>query len=133
VTQPGSAVTNYVYQGNEVVVVDPAAKQRQSRTDALGRMTRVIEDPTGVAYETTYEYDALDNLKTVVQGSQTRSFDYDSLSRLETAKNPETGGVVNPVGYQYDANGNLTQKNNLADDVTSETYPSGRIVTTAYY
>src|SRR5205814_780318 len=42
----------------------------------------------------------------VSQGSQTRTFIYDSLKRLTSAINPESG----TVGYQYDNNGNLTQK-----------------------
>ena len=52
---------------------------------------------------TTYAYDVLANLKTVTQGAQTRSFTYDSLSRLKTAVNPESG----TVSYVYDDNGNL--------------------------
>jgi len=45
-------------------------------------------------------------LKTVTQGSQTRTFVYDSLSRLSSAANPESGTVT----YTYDANGNLATK-----------------------
>jgi RHS repeat-associated protein len=43
----------------------------------------------------------------VVQaGSRARSFSYDSLSRLLTANNPESGNLA----YIYDANGNVTTK-----------------------
>src|SRR5262249_8893158 len=51
----------------------------------------------------TYQYDPLDNLKTIVQGSQTRSFIYDSLSRLTSMTNPESS----TISYTYDSNGNL--------------------------
>ncbi len=65
--------------------------------------------------QTDYQYDALGNLLRVDQkGSastdstqwRTRLFTYDSLSRLLTANNPESG----LISYVYDNNGNLTQK-----------------------
>jgi RHS repeat-associated protein len=108
VTLPGSAVMDSLYSGNEVLVVDPAEKMRTSKTDALGRLVRVIEDSSigGLGYQTDYQYDALDNLIRVQQGGQTRSFVYDSLGRLTSATNPESGSV----SYFYDNNGNLIQK-----------------------
>jgi len=40
---------------------------------------------------TTYSYDVLDDLTGVSQGSQTRTFVYDSLKRLTSSTNPESG------------------------------------------
>ena len=68
----------------------------------------------GHAYTTLYNFDALGNLVQVTQqgGSsdqskwRVRRFTYDSLSRLLTANNPESGLIT----YFYDNNGNLTQK-----------------------
>jgi RHS repeat-associated protein len=65
-------------------------------------------------YVTLYAYDPLGNLLTVNQKGattdntqwRTRTFTYDSLSRLLTANNPESGAI----SYFYDPNGNLTQK-----------------------
>jgi YD repeat-containing protein len=73
-------------------------------------------------YETDYQYDALNNLICAVQkGTDTtafsncasasatwrpRSFTYDSLSRLLTASNPESGSIT----YTYDLNSNLATK-----------------------
>src|SRR5438094_7296445 len=57
---------------------------------------------------TNYSYNALDDLTQVTQGSQTRTFVYDSLSRLTSATNPESGTTT----YSYDANGNLYGKIN---------------------
>jgi YD repeat-containing protein len=54
----------------------------------------VVEDPSGLNYTTAYAYSAIDNLATVTQGSQTRSFVYDSLSRLTSATNPESGTIT---------------------------------------
>ena len=55
---------------------------------------------------TSYSYSALDNLTRVTQGSQSRTFVYDSLSRLTSATNPESGTIA----YTYDNNGNLTER-----------------------
>ena len=107
----GSVATSYV--GNEVSVTDQDGKKRSSLTDALGRLTQVVEAPgvTDYGYETKYEYDAPGNLTKVIQGKagqvqQTRTFIYDSLSRLTSAQNPESGTVT----YEYDANDNLRKK-----------------------
>src|SRR5262249_38141190 len=81
--------------------------------DALGRLVKVIEDPSGKNYQTTYSYDPMGNLTGVAQGGQTRTFNYDSLSRLKTAKNPEQvngSGVQVATQYSYDANSNLQTK-----------------------
>jgi len=43
---------------------------------------------------TFYTYDALGNLTGVVQGSQTRSYQYDGLSRMTQDKTPEAGTVT---------------------------------------
>ena len=40
-------------------------------------------------YLSSYEYDAINNLTKVTQGTQERSFAYDLLSRLLCASNPE--------------------------------------------
>ncbi len=70
-------------------------------------------------YVTQYSYDALGNLRTVTQKGtapsdstqwRTRTFTYDSLSRLLTAVNPESG----TISYSYDADGNLLQKTSPA-------------------
>ncbi len=114
VTTPDNAVATTAYSGNTVTATDQSGKDRQSTLDALGRLIQVVEDPGGLAYLTTYAYDTLDNLKTVTQTglqngvsvTETRTFTYDSLSRLVTAINPESGTVQ----YKYDANGNLVLK-----------------------
>ena len=68
-------------------------------------MTGVWEDPNGSNYETDYGYDTLDSLKSVAQKGgdpnsanwRMRSFLYDSLSRLTSATNPESGAI----SYSY--------------------------------
>jgi RHS repeat-associated protein len=126
VTTPDGAHVDTAYSGNQVTVTDQAGKKRRSVTDGLGRLVKVTEDPGEgrLNYDTTYLYDALNNLRKVTQGGQTRWFAYDSLSRLIRTKNPEqadnsnlsyTDPVTNDgngwsMAYKYDENGNLTQR-----------------------
>lgn len=120
-SQPLNTVLT-TYAGNCTTVTDEVGKSRKTCSDALGRLTQVLEDPAGLNYETDYGYDALNNLLCVAQkGTNTgsfsgcasipaswrpRTFAYDSLSRLTSASNPESGTVT----YSYDANGNLSSK-----------------------
>jgi RHS repeat-associated protein len=80
---------------------------------------------------TLYSYDALDNLVHVEQHGtdsnpanwRPRNFAYDSLSRLISATNPESGTIT----YAYDNAGNLTSKtapapNQQDPNVTVTTY-----------
>jgi RHS repeat-associated protein len=135
-TRPANSIFA-VYSGNTVTLTDQAGKSRKSVTDALGRLKQVFEDPAGLNYETDYTYDALDSLLTVNQqgGStnsanwRTRTFTYDSLSRLLCASNPESSSAACPAtatpsyttgttGYAYDSNGNLSTKTALAPNQT---------------
>ena len=69
-------------------------------------------DPTN--YLTSYTYDVLDNLKTVNQGSQMRTFVYDALSRVTSQTTPEAGTVTftytsfSAVQTRTDARGVIT-------------------------
>jgi len=128
-TTADNAVVNTNYSGNTVTASDQLGKSRKSVTDALGRLIQIYEDPTGLNYLTIYSYDVLDNLTTVLQGSQTRTFVYDSLKRLTSATNPESG----TVSYQYDNNGNLTQRTDARGVVSIFAYdPLNRNTTIDY-
>ena len=63
------------------------------------------------------------------QGVQTRTFSYDSLSRLTQAVNPESG----TIGYSYDANGNLTSKTDARTITTAYVYDALNRVTQRSY
>jgi RHS repeat-associated protein len=137
VTTPDGAQVTSAYAGNTVTVTDQAGKKRRSVTDGLGRLVRVDEpdangnlDVNGVPVQSTsYSYDALDNLTGVTQGAQTRTFVYDSLKRLLSATNPESGticygrisgGQCQPDGY--DSNGNLIYKTDARLVLTTYAY-----------
>jgi YD repeat-containing protein len=107
-TSTGSVTTAYSVE--TATVTDQAAKARKSAVDAAGRVASVVEDPNGTPVTTSYGYDALGNLTGVNPGGgasqRERTFAYDSLKRLSSATNPESGRV----SYTYDANSNVMTK-----------------------
>ena len=123
---PTLGKTTTAYDAEYTTVTDPAGKTRRSRLDGLGRLVRVDEPNSSGALgavsspnqKTSYSYNALDNLTGVTQGAQTRTFVYDSLSRLTSAANPESGTIA----YTYDNNGNLTRRTDARSVVTSYSY-----------
>ena len=103
--------------------MDEVGNTRSTWSDALGRLTQVSEGSE--AYITDYNYDALNNLLCIEQHGgvigtgcsspsaddatspwRVRRFVYDSLSRLTSASNPETG----TIGYGYNLDSVLTSK-----------------------
>jgi YD repeat-containing protein len=115
--------------GTWVDSTDEVGNHWQRTSDSFGRLTEVME-PSGAsqapAMETDYAYDVLNNLLSVKQwggtsgssGRRYRSFTYDSLSRLLSASNPETGAVR----YTYDANGNVQTKTDARGVATTYQY-----------
>lgn len=80
-------------------------------------------------YRTSYQYNVLNNLTSVSQGIQSRSFLYDSLSRLTSAANPESGTVA----YDYDNNGNLLHKTDARPVTTTFAYDAlNRAISKSY-
>lgn len=134
---PDGAISTIKYGGNATEVSDPfngaTNVQHIQQRDGLGRLTDVCEvsstplgsdaSPTacnlkisGTGYLTQYTYDAVGNLLTVSQHGQSRTFNYDALSRLLCASNPEnttascpstpSGTWVNgTIGYTFSAEG----------------------------
>ena len=136
-TQPGNTVS-MTYSGNCTTVIDQEGHDRKSCSDALGRMTGVWENPSSLNYETDYQFDTLDNLIRVDQKGgdpnsanwRTRTFAYDSLSRLLCAANPEIQIVTCPnpdngtytagtTRYTYDNNGSILTKKSPKPNQTS--------------
>src|SRR5690606_9249601 len=120
-----------------VTVTDQAGKLRRSITNALGHLKRV-DEPNDAGQlgsvdspnqKTVYAYDLLNNLITVSQGVQTRSFGYAALSRLTSATNPESG----TIDYTYDANSNLVTKVDARGVQTSYVYDALNRVTNRNY
>lgn len=125
------------YSGPTVSFTNENSNQWNRTSDALGRLVQVSE-PDGATKSpsiiTSYTYDLQDNLLSVLQsGTRLRSFNYDSLSRLLCASNPENSVAACPsvasgsyvagtTGYSYDANGNLEMKTDARGVTTNYSY-----------
>ncbi|HKR12576.1 MAG TPA: RHS repeat-associated core domain-containing protein [Pyrinomonadaceae bacterium] len=114
--------------GETVRVVDAWGRERWSRSDALARLVEVVEpDPNGSGSVstngllTTYGYNVMGDLTSVTQGSQTRTFKWDSLGRLKAQKNAEASATLNDAGtyvgsgswsdvFNYDERSNVTSR-----------------------
>ena len=86
--------------------------------DALGNLTRVIQGSQRIQGSPDGQGGQVDLCTGVIQGAQTRTFAYDSLSRLTSATNPESG----TTSYSYDKNGNLTGKTDARGVATTYSY-----------
>lgn len=137
-------------KGEWVDYADEDGNDQQQTYDALGRLTSVME-PNGTSaapsMETDYQYDVADNLLSVTQwggpsgssGARIRSYSYDSLSRLVTAANSETGTTCYGIWSGsncvngYDANGNLVAKTDAREVTTYYGYDDlNRLVSKSY-
>jgi RHS repeat-associated protein len=152
VTRPDGATALTTYSGRATKVQDEgngtSRVTRISQVDGLGRVASVCEvtsasqfsssgtpaacgqDISATGFSTAYGYNALDNLTSVSQnGLNNRSFQYDSLSRLTNAYNPESGATT----YSYDPNGNLATKTDARNITITSTYDAlNRITQKAY-
>ncbi len=125
-----SAASSATAQGTTLRVKDAWGRERWIRNDDQNRLVEVVEpDPNGTSGAvatngmlTTYTYNSLGNLTNVTQGTQTRSFKYDSLGRMTNQKLAERDGKLADDGtvvatgapwsdyFQYDNRGNITQR-----------------------
>jgi RHS repeat-associated protein len=128
IANPDASKVTTAYSAPSTTVTDEAGCARTLSVDGIGRLGVVIEDPSSTtscngisshfAYETRYTYDPLDDLTGVVQGAETRTFVYDSLKRLTSATNPESG----TVSYTYDSAGNLQTRTDNRKITTTYVY-----------
>ena len=119
--QPESGATSYTYDDDGLVA---------SKTDARNQTThfhydanhRLIEITAPVAADTlTFTYDEADNRKTLTGGGAATVFEDHEGNRL-TTREDQIGGHALVTTYGYDSRDNLT----------SITYPSGRVVQNHY-
>jgi YD repeat-containing protein len=88
--------------GYPILGVDEAGHKREVWIDGLGNTIEVDEPDASsgsLSHATCYSYDALGNLLSVTQGSQSRTYIYDYLSRVVSATTPETKSIA--VTYSY--------------------------------
>lgn len=98
---------------------DAKLRVEDSNYDPLNRLTRTLRDMGGIAAETKFDYDVLDNLKQVndPKGLNT-NYDYNGFSDLTQLSSPDTG----ITGYTYDSAGNRGSQTDARNVTTSYTY-----------
>ncbi len=102
---PGGApvLADYQYDldavGNRIQVVEAAGRTLDFSYDVLNRLTGVVEDPSGAALVSDYDYDAVGNLISIAVPGSSQAATYDVNDRLLT---------FGTRSFAYDANGNLT-------------------------
>jgi len=132
-TYPDNSVLTTAYCGPSTLVTDPTNRWRRSRADGLDHLVEV-DEPNAIGasvastgcpgsgepiWVTSYGYDTLGNLSSVLQnGSRSRSFTFDSLSRLLTSSNPEVG----TISYTYWPDGPGQTKTDARSITTSYLY-----------
>jgi YD repeat-containing protein len=156
----GVSTQSWTYVGPTVQYKDENSHQWNRTYDEMGRLTQVVEPGT---LTTSYTYDVLSNLLSVSQlgaGSgdtpRTRTFSYDSLSRLVCVSNTEISSPQQTQGtcptaasssyvsgttqYTYDGNGNVVSKTMPAVNASSGTHTVGynydllnRLLSKSYY
>src|SRR6266568_3019584 len=127
------------YTGRATQVQDEGNSTRRvtrvSQVDGLGRLASVCEvtsatqlgssgtpagcgqDIASTGFLTTYSYNPLGDLLSVTQnGLNQRLFNYDFLSRLTNATNPESGSIT----YTYDSDANCSAPNSFAGLLVSK-------------
>lgn len=132
----------YTYASNYVTETDERQIQWTRKYDLWQHVVQVNEPGSII---TDYGYDLLGNLTSVNQhgtsseAPRTRSFSYDSLSRLLTSTNPETGIVCYGIWSNsncingYDANGNLIAKTDTRGITTNYIYDALNRMTSKTY
>jgi RHS repeat-associated protein len=149
-TEPsgGSETTAYNPDANSIMVQDSdeLGNTKNSWVDAFGRTIQVNLFPGSGVIRTQYTYDLLNNLTKVDESGtnwsndRVRTFTYDSLSRVLSATNPESGttcfGTVSGGVCQnngYDGNSNLIYKTNARGTTTTLAYDALNRLTSRSY
>jgi len=125
---PESGTVTYSYDsaGNQLSRTDNRNITTTYSYDKLNRLTTVTYPSGSGSQNVTYTYDtgganSIGKLVSISNGSATNYTAFDSMGHV-LSSSQTTIGTTYPFTYTY----------NLAGALTSETYPSGRVVTTGY-
>jgi RHS repeat-associated protein len=124
--------TGFTYDanGNLDQATDALNRVVDNNYDPLDRLSRTLQDMTGIAAEAKLSYDALDNLTQVndPKGLNT-NYIYSGFSELKTLVSPDTGTTSNT----YDAAGNRASQTDARGKVTNYGYDALNRLTTVTY
>ncbi|MCW0460981.1 hypothetical protein NB717_002049 [Xanthomonas sacchari] len=120
----------YDGNGNTKTVTDALGHATQNDYDPLNRLARTLQDVGGIAAETKFGYDALDNLTKVTdpKGLDT-TYAYNGLGDLTKLTSPDTGSTT----YTYDSAGNRATQTDARNIKTSYGYDALNRLTQVTY
>lgn len=124
--------TTFTYTSGRMVdqTTDPLTRTADNNYDLLKRLTRLLEDMNGIAAETKFSYDVLDNLTQVndPKGLNT-NYGYNGFSDLLQLQSPDTGTTT----YAYDSAGNRASQADARGVTTTYAYDAlNRLTAIAY-
>ncbi|UYK67864.1 hypothetical protein NG831_06800 [Xanthomonas sacchari] len=120
----------YDPNGNTKTITDALGHVTQNDYDPLNRLARTLQDVGGIAAETTFGYDALDNLTKVTdpKGLDT-TYAYNGLGDLIKLTSPDTGSTT----YTYDSAGSRATQTDARNIKTSYGYDALNRLTQVTY
>jgi RHS repeat-associated protein len=100
--------TGYAYAGGNLdQTTDALGRVSDNTHDPLNRLTRTLQDMNGIAVDTRFEYDALDNLTKVTDpNGLNTTYGYNGFSDLTQLQSPDTGTTT----YGYDSAGRRSSR-----------------------
>jgi RHS repeat-associated protein len=124
--------TAYTYdaEGDPDTTTDALSRVTDNDHDPLGRLTRTLQDATGVAAETVFAYDVLDNMTQVrdPKGLNT-DYTYNAFGELTRLQSPDTGITT----YLVDSAGNRTRQTDARNRITNYGYDALNRLTSITY
>lgn len=132
VTDAYSRNTGFTYDanGNLDLTNDALSRRTDNDYDPLNRLSRTLQDSLGINAQTTFAYDALDNLVQVndPKGLNT-TYTYNGFSDLTQLASPDTGTTT----YTYDSAGNRASQTDARGVTTTYGYDAlNRLVSVGY-
>lgn len=120
VTDAYGRTTSFTYvNGSPDQVTDAKLRVEDINYDPLNRLTRSLRDMNGIAAETTFDYDALDNLKKVKDPNGLDTlYDFNGFRDLMQLSSPDTGITT----YTYDSAGNRKTRTDARNTTTTFGY-----------
>jgi RHS repeat-associated protein len=114
-----SAAFTYDASGNGNLATDALSRTTDNDYDPLNRLSRTLQDAGGINAETSFHYDAQDNLTEVTDPSGLdTSYQYNGLGDLQQITSPDTGVTI----YTYDSIGNRKTQTDARSKTTTYGY-----------
>ena len=112
-----STFSNNTYGVWNLTTYDEKKNRIDYDFNSRGDIIKITEHNNGEEYFTTYDYDVLGNLISIVDNEgNVFNFSYDSLGRKVGEIDPDLGEII----YSYDLNGNLVSENRSHGGLVSD-------------